>query len=369
MEQGAEKSTLGEERSLKFKIENKEIMRKFVNCDKLLEVNVDSLSNEFEKLVLHSVTSSTWSKHNSAWSSFNIFCTKFGISQNMPWSIESVRSYVTWALSEKNLKADTVESYLSSLNLAQTLAGYDSNVLQKDKCIKLLLKGAKNIQLIEKVDKSERISMNIHLLKILGHKLHHTKWDPLSKQIVWTACTTSFYSSCRMGEILSENSWYFDPCATLKWSDVKMLPENEIVLYIPYTKTAGLKGITINLFPLHNDTCPVAALKCLYEMKQEACKIVKSQPVFVFPSGKILTVKIINGLLEKLMSKFCTKEQKITCHSFRAAIPSAIASHPDKVTVNEVKEWGKWSSDSYKKYTRQEREKDRVMFYKAVNML
>jgi len=95
----------------------------------------------------------------------------------------------------------------------------------------------------------------------------------------------------------------------------------------------------------------------------------ENRPVFQFKTGVNLTTKTMNTILDNLLHDFNNEKQKISCHSFRAAIPSVIASHPDKVSKTEVQEWGKWRSESYKKYTKMDRDKDRIMFYKAVNML
>jgi len=280
-----------------------------------------------------------------------------------------MRSYATWAITENKLQASTVESYISSLSFAHALANKKCDNFAKDRCITLILKGAVNTRYLQNEKCNNRLAMNVHLLKILGHRINETSWHPISKQIVWTASTTSFYSSCRMGEILSENKTCFDPKTTLKWKNVHFLPEEEIVIHVPYTKTTGLGGATMNLFNIKCSTCPVAALQTLNTMCKEEGLLNPSKPVFQFKTGVNLTTKTMNSILENLLHEFSNEKQKLSCHSFRAAIPSVIASHPDKMSTSEIKEWGKWRSESYKKYTKQDREKDRVMFYKAVNLL
>ena len=360
---------LGEERELKFKVKNKSVMEKYIDSRKLLADETAALCTNLEKLVLYSVTSSTWSKHSSAWNTLATFCKEFGIIETLPLSIENARAYTTWALSSKKLKHSTVESYLSSITFAHTLAGVNCEQFLKDRCIQTILKGANNIALLKKPSSTSRLAMNIHLLNLLGHKLASTNWCKISKQIVWTACSVSFYSSCRMGEILSEKKNSFDPKTTLKWEDVKFVTKNEIVIQLPYTKTTGLKGMSINLFPLRDSSCPVAALKQLHSMLKKENLLSLKSPVFKFRTGLYLTVPALNELLSKFFEEFNDDKHKITCHSFRAAMPSAIASQPHKFSTDEVKDWGKWHSDSYKRYARQDRDKDRVLFYKSVEML
>ena len=360
---------LGEERDLKFNPYNKTVIDRFLYSNSLIPDDMALLTDKFENLILHSVTSSTWKKHGSAWSSFSKFCKAQKTEFSLPISVEKMRAYITWAVTDGKLKASTAESYMSSLKLAHTLSNITCMEYGKDRCIQMLLKGAENVDLLKNAKTVTRCAMNIHILKIIGHKIHETNWDPLSKQLIWTASTVSFYSSCRMGEILSENKSYFDPKTTLKWENVHFQENNEIIVQIPFTKTTGMRGAFINMFPIDNSTCPVAAVKELCEMCKKRGFFEEKKPVFRFHSGIFLTTKTMNEILEKLLKELNTGSTKITCHSFRAAIPSAIAAHPDKVTVQEVKDWGKWRSDSYKKYTRQDREKDRVLFYKTLNLL
>ena len=63
-----------------------------------------------------------------------------------------------------------------------------------------------------------------------------------------------------------------------------------------------------------------------------------------------------------LLDDYCDVNHKITGHSFRAAIPTLISSHPDKNTVSELKGWGNWESDSFKAYEKNDRVKRRTLF-------
>ena len=53
----------------------------------------------------------------------------------------------------------------------------------------------------------------------------------------------------------------------------------------------------------------------------------------------------------------------------KAAIPTAIASSSSTCNVSEIMEWGNWESNSFKVYTKNEREKKRVIFGKIVECL
>ena len=106
--------------------------------------------------------------------------------------------------------------------------------------------------------------MNIHLLEVLGDRISRLGWNVYSKQVVWTACAVSLFSSCRMGELLPFGENAFDPHTSLLWKNVKFMSDNEVLVLIPYSKTKGFTGKLIDLYPLSGDSkCPVAAIRTL----------------------------------------------------------------------------------------------------------
>ena len=212
--------------------------------------------------------------------------------------------------------------------------------------------------------------MNVHLLKILCDRIANLEWSDFSKQVVWTACTVCFYTLCRMGKLLAPNEKTFDAATSLKWENVKFIAEKEVLIFVPFTKTTGFKGCMLDVFPLSGEkTCPSAALSVLKEMAEKVGIFDPTKPVFAFRSGKFLTKAKLNMWLATILSDFVDENHKITGHSFRAAIPSSLASSPGKGSISDIKNWGNWVSDSYMKYTKQDREQKRALFHKIVDCL
>ena len=124
------------------------------------------------------------------------------------------------------------------------------------------------------------------------------------------------------------------------------------------------------MFRIEGDRkCPAAALCKLKKMTEKSGVLTEGKPVFSFPSGRNLTKSKINSTLAKLLEDFTDECHKITGHSFRAAIPSALSSFPDENSVKDVKEWGSWESSCYNKYVKHEREKKRALFSRIVSCL
>ena len=132
------------------------------------------------------------------------------------------------------------------------------------------------------------------------------------------------------------------------------MDETEFTLFIPYSKTKGFKGKIVDVFEIDSDkNCPAAALRRLWKMAIDTKGFSVNKPVFSFSSGKNLTKKQINLWLSTLLDDFVDSNHKITGHSFRAGIPSTLASFPDEYSVKIIKEWGMWESNCYKLYTKQ----------------
>ena len=341
-----------------------------INSKALLPNEMSSLCENMEKLIIGSVSNQTWAKHNSALNLYKEFCKIFSVKFVMPVAPEYIRAFATWAISARKLKSSTVKSYISSINVAHTLCNFSTSKLSSDPCLKMILKGAENTSITGAECKTNRLPMNIHLLNILGHKIAQLDWAVFSKQVVWTACIVSFFSSCRMGELLPEKEFSYDPLTTLTWSKVNFVSKTEVVIFIPYTKTTGFKGKLIDIFKVNiNGICPAAAMHRLKYLASLENLYKPENPVFSFKNGIFLTRKKLNFYLATLLDEFTDPFHKITGHSFRAGIPSALAASSYSNYITDIKDWGHWSSDSYLLYTKQESEKRKTLFNRIVKSL
>ena len=144
-----------------------------------------------------------------------------------------------------------------------------------------------------------------------------------------------------MGEILSPNEKTFDPSTGLLWGNVKFFREKEVIMFIPYTKTTAFEGKFIELYPIQGSIqCPASALIRLKKMAESEGVWDCKKPVFMFKSGKLLTKNKLNLWLNNLLGEFMDSNHVISGHSFRAAIPSLLASNPDRDTAKCIQEWG-----------------------------
>jgi hypothetical protein len=95
----------------------------------------------------------------------------------------------------------------------------------------------------------------------------------------------------------------------------------------------------------------------------------KNRAVFSFLDGSLLTSKKFTDTIKDLLAKHINNSaNQLTGHSFRAGIPAALAEHPDLASDHEIMIWGRWSSSSFRVYTRLKHEAKLSIFKKIVSM-
>ena len=194
--------------------------------------------------------------------------------------------------------------------------------------------------------------------------------DNLTKQVVFTACTTGFYASTRMGEILASREFSHAPLSDLTWADVKESSDTSLLLRLKQPKS-GEQAEFVDLFPFPGyQCCPVASIRELKALQQKEACFDLDKPVFRFKNGRNLTQTNLNAILGNLLQDLCKPgENSVSCHSFRAGIPSTLSLFPHLVTDDMIKGWGRWHSDCYQKYMRLKLPQKEKIFEKIAGAL
>ncbi len=325
--------------------------------------NVDKLCDDMCNLIIHSKSPATWAKHFSAWKLYNIFCSQHKLVA-WPSTEQIVRAFTTWALVNKGLKSSTVKSYISSITLGNTLLNQKTPFLA-DEIVKMLIKGGETL-LDSKSTVKSKLSVNPHMVKIIGHRIATSDWKSLDKQVIWTAILTCFFTSCRMGELLGKP----DPSKQLCWRHINFDQSDGALIFLPCTKTKGLKGEFVDLFKFEAvDYCPVANLTLLRNMLLELGIFSEHSSVFVLSDGNALTKQQLNIVLETFLSDIIDSENfKVTCHSFRTGIPTLLGEFGPEMS-DSIKEWGRWSSNCFSLYTKNVRARRKCIFDTVSNLL
>ena len=108
--------------------------------------------------------------------------------------------------------------------------------------IATLIRGGGNLEMYSTEAKHTRKVMTMALLKVLGHEIAKTDWPTNSKQVVWCACTTAFFGSFRLGEILPASEHNAHPSDTLLWKDINVISNEHVLVHVKVTKSTPHTG-------------------------------------------------------------------------------------------------------------------------------
>ena len=182
----------------------------------------------------------------------------------------------------------------------------------------------------------------MELLKILGHKIAKTDWPENSKQVLWCACTTAFFGSFRLGEILPKSEYNAHPSITLLWKDINVISSDHVLIHVKVKKSRSKQGDYVDMFGFQgHGVCPV---KTLLALKRLSVNNGPDCPVFSFNSGKNLTLNNLNDTVRKLLEVHLGSDSGQFSGHFRAAIPAVLAKYPEHSNSDEIMGWGRWKS-------------------------
>ena len=226
----------------------------------------ESLPESTKALIMASITSSSWNKHASALKCYKSFEYSSNKKHNWPLSSGSVQEFISWALSVRKLKPNTITSYISTLIFIHNLQGMNTSNCT-DTIAKAMLRGATNLEFYSFISRGSRKVMTFPLLKLLSHQIAISSWEKDSKQVFWTAVTIAFFGSFRFGELLATREGSFNPFETLLWSDITFKTDS-VVIGIKIPKSRNPQGEYVDLFEQKNNSyCAVKALRMLKVIK------------------------------------------------------------------------------------------------------
>ena len=167
---------------------------------------------------------------------------------------------------------------------------------------------------------------------------------------MWLAlATTTFFTFCRLGEMVVEREDAYEPNAHLSFRDLAVdnaKAPSVISLHLRHSKTdPTYKGVKVYIGKTGDDLCPVSAL--LHYLTARGSR---PGPLFVCENGKPLTkLKFVEEVRAALTEANLPAGQ-YAGHSFRigAATTAAAAGLEDSL----IQTLGRWKSSAYLLYVR-----------------
>ena len=335
--------------------------RKFSNdrANNLIPPDVagsDAIKAEAKILMSNALSKASWSKYRVAEKHFKEFLSENELVCSWPIKAEEARGFTVWLLRVKKLSVNTVKEYLSGLRSLHVIQGFNTAGLE-DETTKKLIEGARNLEWLDSKKQSGRRAMSVPLMKLLKIEIFKSSLTILEKSAMWAACTVAFQAALRMGEILTSNSEFFDPQTVLLNRDIEK-KDGIFTIHIKSPKIKSRGGDFVEVFPTDGVLCPVKALDDHVTGLANNRLFFENKPVMTISPRSFLSTGRVNELLKVFLGKHIDLEKHpISCHSFRAGVPTLVQSSSRAETIN-VKAWGRWRSsavDTYKKLDRKQR--------------
>jgi len=314
------------------------------------------------KLLKAGLSNNTWARYQTGWNNFTIYTRECEINWSFPIHVSIIRGYIVWCAA-RSLAASTIKTYLTAISFVQALNGHNRLDPNSDAICDLLLKGVQKICPSKATCSSRRRAMSIPLLEILGHKICTSSWSSLKKKSVWAACTIAFFTAARMGELLSKTVRVGSNA--LQWENVLILEDRAVIKLT--TRKTEVQGGVLDIFEIPKASyCPFNAL---IKLKHEHDVLKINGPVFLEDCKRALTMSRLNAILKEFYSPICSSSDTISCHSFRAAIPTAVMNIGIDNHEDIIKNWGGWKSNCYSTYAKLSSGQKKFYFQKILTVL
>ena len=308
-----------------------------------------SSSKDFKKYFSRSITASTASQYTPHVGRWVSHCENKGIVPYKP-SVDQVIEF----LAEK---AGSGTPGSVSMCVAAIKKFLEAN-LRKAKvldhpALRTLVKGVHNLPHTRKYKRYRLVSCQ-EAFKLTGHIVYHLpegKFTPADKETIWCLVLICQYYSLRVGDLCSERVNTVTAKALL-WKHVYWtVPGEKATIFVDNPKkSVNNKGYPIFLVKNTENPafCPIAFLGKL-SMRQHT----PESPVFRYSTGKCIVGSHISDIMEKVNAQIgIPSDATLSKHSFRAAMPSAIALNPQEFLPQDTRAAGRWRSNAADRYVR-----------------
>ena len=261
----------------------------------------------------------------------------------------------TGGVKGKKLRPRTVRKHLSGIKRISLSMGAPMPK-KLPGLTKALMKGNENLcrNPVKAVADSKNRPVSIPFLRFLAHAVSkHWKGRQEDGLTFWTICKIAFWGTFRVGELLSENATSFSPESDMLGSDVLWMSNTSLALWIRDPKISKEYGDVIEIWrtPQFPDLDPWSSFRNYWEKRKTSPL---SLPLFLRADGLSFSHKYFDECLKYLISHYSvqlqTDRNEWTGRSFRPGLASVLQTAG--FSQEEIKKWGRWSSNAFLLYTR-----------------
>jgi hypothetical protein len=320
--------------------------------DMLANFNISNDSRRtLAEMGSHSLAKSTWSTYKTAERMLAKCSKEKKRKMELPLGQDDILEFVAWLAGERQVKANTINSYLAGIRQLHILKGMEPPTIRTS-LIKFLMQGQKNKDNIKErtEEKVRRLPMTMTVMRLLKEEIRRWQVELNQKLLVWAIATIAFHGAFRIHELLCKIETEFDPDFALLGKDIVTKTEAEGKQVIEITLKSSKenksgKAVIIDIFETGGALCPIKA----YTRWQNRCPQKRNMPAFRDEKGTPVTGAKMNRWLRELLGKHVDYEKgKFTGHSFRIGLATTLGTLG--FSNDDIKEAGRWSSNAYEIY-------------------
>jgi len=284
-------------------------------------------------LLWHGLAASTRRVYGAGQATYARFASSQGFKP-FPVQFEALAQFI--AASAEETSTETTKSYISHLRSYHIDKGYATDVFN-DERIKRILRGV--ARKYGNRPKRERLEITSEILQAILVTLRYTH-DDIN---IYAAFCTAFAGFLRIGEF-TWSTWNDRSFLQSLSRESIQFVQDGVILQLPASKTDPFrKGVSIPLSPSGDITCPVSALRTLFERYPRP----RTAPLFSRLIGPFNRKWVLSKLRQALLFAGINPAG-FSGHSFRrGAANSALKAG---ISREDIMKMGRWKSDSVDRY-------------------
>ncbi|XP_055998375.1 uncharacterized protein LOC125674321 isoform X2 [Ostrea edulis] len=302
--------------------------------------DASKLLEYIEQLTKAAIAPSTKATYNRAWRTLLSFCSKYGMSCELPLSTSLVALFVAHLFSD-SFSPRSISTYLSALAYVHKVLNYQDPtqafVIQK------LVAGAYRLGNTFDI----RLPITPHILNNLLSCIPQVIHEEYKRKMFRAMFLFAFYAFARIGEIVSSDGHTDD---VIQLSDVtftrgaeKFNQVNVCFRKFKHNSSGQPKYISFSHGP-----CQISAIDSLVQYLNVRKN--NEGPLFILNGGLQLTRSVFNKTLQKCLLCCGLDSTRYKGHSFR--IGAATVAAQNGCTDAQIRSVGRWHSNAFQKYIR-----------------
>jgi site-specific recombinase XerD len=285
-----------------------------------------------------SLTENSWSTYQTALNAYQGFLNLYNFSLKWPLDLQHIILFISYCF-EKRLSPNSIKTYLAGLNYFHKLHGwYD---IRENFVVTKLLEGCSRLR----KTRDTRAPITKNILSSIILQLPNVCYNLYETDLFKAIFTLAYFGLFRVSELVATMKFSSNQ---LQFNDVHFSPDQKSVSLVLRKFKTNQRGVpTVIKIAEQGDTslCPIKLL-----LGYLAKRPTVTGPLFCHADSTPVSRNQFAAVLFKAIKACSFHSLHFQTHSFRIGRASDLAAAG--VSVENIMQMGRWSSDAYKYYIR-----------------